>query len=203
MHANYLYLMDGNDGSVDEPADLVRNWESAYGRILDENNWYSPVAAFWHGQSYECDSDNGDVFQKSDELPTFEDWLKSAMIIAAYELHLHGANGLFLSNDADKKIEEMSTDEILSDIRTEIPRVLSEMFSRAVGEEPRTGYERERYERDSMARGYGLFMFSNVPPFTRYDHPSPYHWRTVDLRTDHSGEFDPKTDAILMLDIHT
>lgn len=203
MHANYLYLLDGNDGSVEEPADLVRNWESEYDRILDENNWYKPIAAFWQGQSYQCDNENDDSFSKSNEMTTIEEWMKSAMVIAAYEMHLYGASGFFLQNDADKQVEEMNREDLRSAILTEIPRVLSEMFAKAVGSEPNAGYEREQYERHSMARGYEYFMYSDIPPFTRSSYPSPYYWRTVDMRTLHSGEFDPENDAILMMDIHT
>lgn len=202
MHASYIFLMDINDDEV-TPQDIVLDWEDYYAsRYCDENNWYAVETVILNDKEY-----HGEDFRLADNTRTIEDVFDMAAQIAAYDLHLFGAStlhipGMTKEDEGQKKINSMNHEEIVQAIRTEIPNYLANAYEKAAGEEPYDEFNEDRYYRRKISSGYERFVSSNNPPFATC-RETPYDWRLYDLRSNYNEDFDPKNNAVLIMDIHT
>jgi hypothetical protein len=208
MHSNSLFLLSVDDMEADVndiASEAESNWEYRFGNRLDENNWYKIWGICLNGKTYVRD-DEGEPFEiqkTTSEDEDVSDPFRLAMGIAAIDLRLYDAVGLSIIDcPARKKIDEMSIEELLEAITTEVPQKLSQLYKNAAGFKPTLGYEKESYDRYKIARGYELFMNSFIPPFTHFP-GSAYDWRCWDCRDNSHENFNEKENVILMVDIHT
>jgi len=209
MHSNHLFLV-----TVDNPdetdiqelaADAESSWDHRFGPRLDENNWYTIWGFYYKGKMY-VREDEGKPFEAQEvdeEGEDLRDPFRLAMGIAAIDLQLYDAVGLSLvKSEGRDKIDDMTSDELLEAITTEIPKDLSALYEKASGTKPTLDYEKDAYRRYKASKGYELFMNSFIPPFACYP-SNAYDWRCWDCRENNYETFNSEKNAILLVDIHT
>ncbi|HIG58684.1 MAG TPA: hypothetical protein EYQ21_04720 [Flavobacteriales bacterium] len=154
MHATFVFLIDGIEGKSDSSDmkevidEVVTTFESRYGYVCDENNWWQPEAVLfqdgtvvnaclgeendWRGRDKFADH----VMEKCPEDSERWKWGKEfAMQCTALELELYGSDSFGLASKGSERAEkkktvgELSYDELIDAVGREVPNALSKMYA--------------------------------------------------------------------------
>jgi len=192
MHANYLFLMSVEEG--DQPMDIVSNWEERMQPLMDENNWYEPLAVVYPDGKVFNAATPGD-WRGRDEFAGgfFEDtkdpW-KAAWDLAA------GCVGDDLTDHTDLDAPNVKTVEELRDAIPYYERWVAKAYET-------TPDQHTIWKRGKISHVLNELLYRGVDnerfPFTAGP-ISPYdNIRAQDL--DYNNDFE--NVCILVVDIHT
>jgi hypothetical protein len=235
MHATFVFLIDGIEGKSDSSDmkevvdEVVTTFESRYGYVCDENNWWQAEAVLfqdgtivnaclggeddWRGRDKFADH----VMKKCPENSERWKWGRDfAMQCTALEMELYGSDSFGLvakdSERAEKKknVSELSYDELVDAVSKEVPNALSKMYATVSSGDVSSTFNRSKdadfsmrnYVRSKIARTFELFVESDIKPFTRYTE-SPNTYRCFDLRHESYGVDVTDCTVMLFVDIHT
>jgi len=235
MHATFVFLIDGIEGKSDSSDmkevvdEVVTTFESRYGYVCDENNWWQAEAVLfqdgtivnaclggeddWRGRDKFADH----VMKKCPEDSERWKWGRDfAMQCTALEMELYGSDSFGLVSEGSERAEkkktvgELSYDELIDAVGREVPNALSKMYATVSSSDVSNPLMREgdgdarmsNYKRSKIASTFELFVESDIKPFTRYTE-SPNKYRCFDLRHDSYGVDVTDDTVMLFVDIHT
>jgi hypothetical protein len=195
-------------GDEDERREFISGeFSDRFDSRLDENNWFHHLAAFFKDGSYLMwPSSEPGVFS---EIPVESRWeavRRYALQCVAVDFRLFGATPWTLGdhgNEGNRKIDEITFDDLLSEIYNQVPVSLSEQYSSLQGKPaclttiPGDSWAKE-YDRRKLVLMFEALRNSDHVPFTKWSSVvSPYEYRAFDLT------LGAEPNAILITDIHT
>jgi hypothetical protein len=209
-HSNFSFLMalhaDAFLGDEDERREFIESeFADRFGSRLDGNNWVHHIAVFFKDGTYLTwpNSDPGSFV----DIPDGNRWQavrRFALQCVAVDFRLFGATTWTfggIGNAGNEKIDQLASDELLSEIYRQVPSSLSEQYSSLQGKPACLGTIPDdsgmaEYDRRKKVVMFEALRNSNHVPFTR-GIVTPYEYRAFDLTL---GE---EPNAILITDIHT
>lgn len=209
MHGIYSFLMElpVKLCSKELKGEAVSEFETQYAPLCDENNWYQETALItksgrvlqlcgngdWRGR----DSWHG-LITKVERQKRWDWAWKFSLECVASEMQLFDCPNIGILPDpqgAQKKMEQMTFDELLDAIRDWIPKTLSRSYAEI---KPRKKGEDTFLTDCTRQRRAAVFEILNEckkPPFAWPR--SPYDYRAFSLCDAAKG------NAVMLVDIHT
>jgi hypothetical protein len=210
-HSNFSFLMalsaDAFLGDEDNRREFIESeFSDRFGSRLDGNNWIHHIAAFFKDGTYIA-WPNSDLGSFAD-IPGENRWQavrRFALQCVAVDFRLFGAMPWIIGDKGkagNEKIDELTFEELLSEIYRQIPSSLSELYSSLQNKPASLGtilneFSMAEYDRRKRVLMFEALRNSNHVPFTKWCIVTPYEYRAFDLTL---GE---EPNAILMTDIHT
>ena len=210
-HSNFSFLMaldaDAFLGDEDERQEFIESeFSDRFGNRLDENNYFHHLAVFFKDGSYLIwpKSEPGGFADVANE-NRYQAVRRYVLQCVSVDFKLFGAIRWTFGdsgNAGNEKIDELTFDDLLSEIYNQVPASLSALYSSHQGRPAWLGTISDEsgmkeYDRRKMVLMFEALRNSNHVPFTRWSVVSPYEYRAFDLTL---GE---EPNAILITDIHT
>jgi hypothetical protein len=210
-HSNFSFLMALNSDAFlsdeDDRREFIESeFSDRFRSRLDENNWFHHLAIFFKDGTYLVwpNSEPGSYAV----IPEENRWQAArryALQCVSADFRLFGATTWTFGdrgNAGNEKIDQLTFDELLSEIYRQVPSSLSGLYSSLQGKPiclgtiPDDSWMAE-YDRRKKVVMFESLRNSNHVPFTKWRAVSPYEYRAFDLTL---GE---EPNAILISDIHT
>jgi hypothetical protein len=218
MHATYTFIVDNEDphdaealadpeGAKGQFTSLTMAFDGQYGDdVCDSNNWYRVYGAVTKDGTLLGEPEF--VASWTEKFPDastrFEAAVRFAAGCVAVDMELFGGTRIALpgmeKTDEDRKLDALSTEEVIEAIYREAPAALA----KAYGEfkpSVRGEFDMTSYRRAKLADQLEKFDAAGFKPFT--DRGTPYEYRCFDIRNEGRGDEPCEDDVILFVDIHT